>query len=194
MLQGSKAIVINMNVPPDLFKKMQPIDSSNAKQLEPAPFTRDDHLVKWEWDSLLKQGAQRLTVEELQAVALDQFPSSTQRKKLFEGFSRWIRSLLDIVPSCTVFVNGGFLTRKPYPKDVDIVAFIDGSTIEALSQPEIDQLEELFNRDVTLATFLVDSYVEPAGIPERDKYWREQFGLRYDRKTPKGFAIIELTR
>lgn len=176
-----------------LSEKILPFDPTDDQQLQAAPFTRDDAEVRWEWESLLKSGPQALTLEDLRALTVEQFPNSVHRKKIYDGLMHWVSALLGVIPHFTLYVDGGFLTRKPRPKDVDVVAFLHPSDIECLSTSDIQELERLFDRNAMIAAHLVDVYPERNDDPEREAYWQEQFGKRYDRRTPKGFAVIEVS-
>lgn len=54
------------------------------------------------------------------------FAQSQHRQKLFEEYLSFVETLKSLeLGSFFQWVNGSFVTRKPVPKDIDVVTFVD---------------------------------------------------------------------
>ncbi|GAB4042167.1 DUF6932 family protein [Spirosoma jeollabukense] len=65
------------------------------------------------------------TIDELYAVFVTPFPESETRNRLFNEWIKYNRMLRqELGEDFIQWINGGFVTQKLNPKDIDIVSFI----------------------------------------------------------------------
>ena len=96
------------------------------------------------------------------------------------------------------WVNGSFVTLKRDPADVDVVCFVNGDEIEAMSEPDVHALRDLFDTTRTKRVYGCDAYlvvVRPPGHPlrpiyeERRRYWHNQWSMDRDGRV-KGYLDV----
>jgi hypothetical protein len=144
---------------------------------------------KREYPPLLPEGVHPVDVDGLHALCVTPFRDSPIRAMLFNQFRGLIERLSELNVSAEVWVNGSFLTRKPNPRDVDVVIWqLDESVLQG-------ELIELVNRGGAGAC---DVFAFVRYPPDHPLAWqttaierelRSEFG--FDRSgRPKGIASV----
>jgi hypothetical protein len=147
----------------------------------------------------LDAGLHPMDLNEIENVFVTPFPHSSTRKIIMEGFRRHTSDLVDIIKEYIQFLDGSFVSNKNDPGDIDLVCFINGDLIDALSPVDQEKIRELFSGPRTKSTHHCDAYFcvfYPETHPQYEfyrskrKYWMGEFG--YDRAdTPKGIVVVE---
>lgn len=123
-------------------------------------------------------------MSEIERTFVSEFSGKSRihREKLFLGLEEAIQSILMTRLPCNVCIDGSFLTKKPFPDDVDIVVAID-SDVDRFITEDQRQVIDLLNGSHDF--FCVDSVVfinYPHGHP--------LFGLALDaREATNGYGI-----
>lgn len=155
---------------------------------------------KVEYAPLLKLGRHLHTLEELETLCVDPFPTSTTRKAIMTGF----RAVVDKLDAAGIvgelWVDGSFVTAKPDPDDTDVVLRMQSSFSDNCT-PEQEAAIAWFEGDL-YTTFKCHSFVI-VEFPEGDPnywvgeyaycYWMKQWGFARNEDT-KGIALIQLPR
>lgn len=147
----------------------------------------------------LEPGLHPMNLDEIEKVFVTPFPHSSTRPNVMSGFRRHTNDLLALVDEYTQFIDGSFVSNKNDPRDIDLVCFIDGDKVDALSPPQQAKLRELVLGPTTKASHKCDAYFCPS-YPDthanydffrsKRKYWMGEFG--YDRSdVPKGIVVVE---
>lgn len=125
------------------------------------------------------------------------FSDSQNRPFIYENFKKWIERLLDILPPQYIWLDGSYLTQKPEPNDIDLVAFYYPEDFQ--SQEQAFKVQEMIN--VVSRSYKCDAYFSLSlehWTPEQKQqlpndhsimqtYWMGQFS--YDReRRPKGMV------
>ena len=78
-------------------------------------------MAKPDFPALLAPGLHNLTLADIQALAVDPFPSDAQRTGLYQNLMNWVGALNAYGVNGTLWMDGSFLTEKPSPSDIDCV-------------------------------------------------------------------------
>jgi hypothetical protein len=108
---------------------------------------------------ILPTGIHDATVEEVESVFVNGFTVNERRRTIFNGwvtFRNLVRSLVQVDEE---YIDGGFVTEKPTPKDVDVSFWISADNIAAMDQARQKILHNLMatSRD----SYRVDAYIVP---------------------------------
>lgn len=127
---------------------------------------------------LLPSGRHPATMDEIEATFVIGAPCEARRRDLFVAFRSWLSAVRVILPSddLTLWVNGGFVTRKPSPPgDIDVAAFVPRGAVNSLSPLVGLQLQLLltFTGNKPMGG-LIDAYIAEPSV-ERRRYWNEQW-------------------
>jgi Family of unknown function (DUF6932) len=155
--------------------------------------------IKQEFPPLLGAGFHTKTIAELRIMCVDAFLLSKTRADIMAGLERFVSLLQAQKIEGNLWIDGGFVTEKIDPEDVDIVLCYQ---IDFYRQASHSQ-QELINRlpeDDFKTGYHCDSYAfseYPKGDPlynygewER-AYWHRQFGFSR-RDDYKGIVVLEL--
>lgn len=145
--------------------------------------------------------------QELERRFVAEFPHSNTRSDIYEGFIKLRNEALAQGIQATQWVDGSYLTSKNDPDDIDVVTFVDYDAVNALSQPQLDFLNNNLNggestkKDYSTHTFFVPS-CEPTHpyfvvFEHWRLYWLEKWGNTYEdkntgKKEPKGFLKMSV--
>lgn len=155
----------------------------------------------------LVPGIHRVSLEEMRSVFVESAPYSEEREEVFDAFRLWRAKLLRLTPTAQLWVNGGFVTHKPWapPKDVDVVARVVGRELDALepeAQNEFEGLMTIPASDVhpriQPIAGLVDGFYSRRSEPDKTIVWRDTWATVLDQNravvpgAQKGF--LEVTR
>jgi hypothetical protein len=148
----------------------------------------------------LDAGLHNMDVKDVENMFVTNFPHSSTRQSIIEGFKKHAAEIGAIIDECTKFLDVSFVTNKNDPGDIDMVCFIDGDKVDSLSLADQSKLQALVAGPATKATHKCDAYfcpTYPDGHPKhaqtrlQRKYWMGEFG--YDRSdVPKGIVVVEV--
>jgi hypothetical protein len=141
-----------------------------------------------------------MTVAELQALAVDEFPLSDTRPVLWKNFVRILNALKREGIICGIWIDGSFLTQKIDPDDVDFVVDFPGDILGRATDTQLDLIDKLqtrfFKRSDKLESFVIFDVApdnpEFAVMNIAREQWKKDFGFSYIKKEPKGIALIEV--
>lgn len=153
-----------------------------------------------EYAPLLPEGLHPVDETALRQLCLASFPRSRTRPRLYEGLEQLIALLRNSRIAAEVWIDGSFVTRKPDPRDVDVVVWVHASVLKQPDAGQPDLLRTLRSngrRTRGGCDTFVAPYHEP-GSPDRwltDKvaaYWLEEFGMSRSGR-PKGILVVEVS-
>lgn len=118
----------------------------------------------------------KIDVDTFRQQFVEQFPFSTKRSWLFDVFLSYMNDVKQIVKTeVSVWVDGSFITRKPEPKDIDFVVFIDYQVYYQFEQA-IEQIRQRrFLENSGIDGYFVIHY--PEG--HRRRNWFESDQIRW---------------
>jgi hypothetical protein len=103
-----------------------------------------------EYEPILPAGFHAMTIDQIEEICVVAFPGSPTRRLIFERFVAFLDLLFQVGIVIEVWVDGSFLTRKPDPRDVDVVIFANPDAVNLLSPDKQKALMYLFSdHDVT---------------------------------------------
>jgi len=143
-----------------------------------------------------------MSLVELEELCVTRFPLSQTRASIFAGLQQVIAKIVETGISCTLWLNGSFLTDSIDPQDIDLVAlipahFCDDGTDE--QRNVFDWLTSTKNQPKQL--YLCDTHAEPIYpddsplyylVPDALKYWRSIYGKAVESGAPKGIAVVHI--
>lgn len=144
-----------------------------------------------------------LTLDAFEEMFVKGFPQSVTRQRLFENYQTYVRDFREMLtPVFTQWINGSFVSKKPNPKDIDMVTLIDFQT--DLKHEKI--IAERFVNRKAIEIYGVDAYTLTV-FPEDHRqhvqtksdllYWNDWFGRSWSNRTgnrlPKGYVEIQFS-
>ena len=151
-----------------------------------------------DYPSMFPLGFHHLTMGDVEQVCVDLFPLSTSRAAIFDGLGVFVEMLEAADVPGQLWIDGGFLTEKIDPKDVDVILKVDG---EIYNSGTLEQRQAIdwvnANQKLTLRC---DSYAlmqYPVGHFLHDEglwwysYWHKQWGFSRE-DNPKGIVVLTL--
>jgi hypothetical protein len=89
----------------------------------------------------LPPGRHPATLDEVHDLFVTRAPYRDQREVIFDALRLFLTLVRQLLPKGTVWVNGGFVTHKPWPPhDVDVVVVADAAALNALTADQRDRL------------------------------------------------------
>jgi hypothetical protein len=148
---------------------------------------------------LLAAGFHPMSLVELRALCVDNFPSSKRRPKIMTGLEQVLALISATNLKADAWVDGSFLTEKDEPDDSDVVVRVTGAE-EAAATPEQSAIMDWINDNDLKTQYFCDAYCfveyeksHPLGAVGEwcRAYWIRQFGFSRDDEM-KGLALITL--
>jgi hypothetical protein len=142
---------------------------------------------------LLVPGIHDIEEKDLSNHFLSSFADSTTRKRLIEGFRKYLAALKQFGIKFEIWVDGSFTTEKPDPSDIDLVVFGSRAELNALPEQQLQALKPLLlNRAAIKLQLGCDVLFCVAEDIDGRSYWRGWYGFDRD-ENPKGIARLEVT-
>lgn len=141
------------------------------------------------FEPLLSPGMHLLTWQEVRRRVVDAFPRSTTRTALWGSLERFFGQVVGLAVVDQVWLAGSFLSTKPDPGDVDLVAVLRMEPALMLGPEGVVQLEEALDDakgchlDVTV-TFEWDFVIRT--------YLQGLLGFCEDRTRARGIAVLPM--
>ena len=154
---------------------------------------------KIDYPPLLAPGRHYMTLQEIQNTCVEPFfgEERAHRKKLFYALEEFIQKLLVARIRCDVFLDGSFVTRKPFPDDVDVIVSTELAGYERLSEEQLNLLDSV-NRDGFILG--VQSFSMVRYPREHERFGSaadlgnagEAYGVEHGQQWLKGYIVIRL--
>lgn len=140
---------------------------------------------------LLNPGFSEYKLNEFEKIFVNNFNESQSRKKIFNGFIKWMKQLLTFCYPDEIWIDGSFVTNKVNPNDMDIVVFVDLIVLYN-NKAELEEMRK-FGEENFCDTYIAFSpnehYSGNIKLVNHRNYWKGQFGFdREDR--PKGIVKL----
>ncbi|KAA9151506.1 hypothetical protein F6B41_18020 [Microbacterium lushaniae] len=151
----------------------------------------------------LPPGQHAATLDEIEERFVDAAPFTDERRIIFDAFRLWHGIITTVVPSARFWVDGGFVTHKPWaaPSDVDVTVMLRPDDLNNLTPQEQQRLDPMFTKHgpprQQPMSGLVDAFVCLRGDVDKTLYWREHWSTVLDESrvkiegTRKGFVEVK---
>jgi hypothetical protein len=143
-----------------------------------------------------------MSLDHLEELCVMPFTLSTTRKPIMAGLREVLARITGAGISCTVWLNGSFLTERIDPGDVDLVVLYPPRFYDKGTDAQREVIDWLVGRDNLPKTqFHCDTHAEPIypeGTPMHHMvegalaYWRQIYGHEIATGKPKGIAVVEV--
>lgn len=131
-----------------------------------------------------------MALEDLKLRFVDPFPHSIRRGVIFDKFSQFLKDILCLNFVTELWLNGSFVTEKPEPGDIDVVAFYDADKANRLNG---SHREFLLDIELIQLKFFTDIRFVKNNDENKRSYWRGWYGFARNEK-PKGFVCLNIGR
>lgn len=139
------------------------------------------------------RGFHRVLDSELDKYFAEPFQDSTTRRQLVGQLRLLIGKFRSLGLSGELWIDGSFVTRKPGPKDIDVVFVVRPAVIESLGDAEYAEFERLSaERLVTRRKYGSDLFVISSEDLGKRKYFTDLFSRNPDADNPKGIAVVNI--
>ena len=83
---------------------------------------------------LLPVGRHVASMNDLHATFVTAAPFTNERQIVFDAFVLWKKHMSELIPQGKIWVNGGFVTHKPWaaPRDIDVAILCKPEDLNAL--------------------------------------------------------------
>lgn len=151
----------------------------------------------------LPQGVHTATLDEIEERFVVTAPFAARRRVVFEAFSLWHGIITDMLPEARFWIDGGFVTHKPWaaPSDVDVTVMLKPDDLNNLTDDEQQRLTPMFTVTGPIRqqpmSGLVDAFICLRGDIDKTLYWREHWSTVLDQNrvtltgTQKGFLEVK---
>jgi hypothetical protein len=147
---------------------------------------------------MLAPGCHVFTLVQLEQLCVSPFSGNahTRRERLFLLLEELVQRLLVAKIPCSLYIDGSFLTVKPEPNDVDVIARIELGVYEALTDYQKQVFESINLEPIDgLDSHAVSSY--PRDHPHFGTLIDvgnpgEAYGLEHSQRWLKGYAKVTL--
>lgn len=121
-------------------------------------------------------------MDELHAAFVASAPFPHERQVVFDAFVLWKHQMNSLIPQGKIWVNGGFVTHKPWgpPKDIDVAVLCKAEHFDAFDAAEGTLFESLMTdsgpgwRRQPMGG-LVDGFFIVRGDVPKTLYWDRQW-------------------
>jgi hypothetical protein len=161
-------------------------------------------------DKMLPAGIHQASLDEVEELFVEQAPFRDERREIWSAFQLYVGMLRKLVPSATIWVDGGFVTHKTWaPADMDLAVLLDGSHVSALTPEQLQRLTQLMTLQGVRVTSpltaaarlqpmggLIDAFVLEASDPHGRQFWESTWSRVYDQNKvlvpgkSKGFVEV----
>ena len=151
-------------------------------------------------EGLLPAGRHRATIDEIEMYFVVDAPFSERRALVFQALKTWLALVEQLLPGARLWVDGGFVTHKPWngPSDVDVMILCQADDVNRLSATQQIDLENLLTQPAGPGRArsqpmggLVDAYLTFRGPSGNADYWMRQWSQVKGRD---GSEIRSLTK
>lgn len=146
-------------------------------------------------ENILPVGCHPATLDEVEELFVEQAPFPDERREIWAGFRLYLAQLSKLVPSATIWLDGGFVTHKTWaPADIDLAVLLDGSHLAAFTPEQWQKLAQLVTLQgvtaVTLAAAtprlqpmggLIDAFVLDVSDRHARTFWEQAWSLVTDQ-------------
>lgn len=151
----------------------------------------------------LPPGLHAATLDEIEERFVFSAPFADRRRIVFDAFRLWHGIVTSIVPDSRFWVDGGFVTHKPWaaPSDVDVTVMLRPDNLNNLTAEQQQRLDPMFTKHGATRqqpmSGLVDAFVCRRGDVDKTLYWREHWSTVLDENrvkldgTRKGFVEVK---
>lgn len=150
---------------------------------------------------LLAPGEHELSIDEIRALCVQNFPLSKTRNEIMQGFQRIVGDLERLQIRADIVVDGSFLTQEIDPDDIDFAVVVSPEFYESCSQEQMRYLEWIRDEFSIKTTHLCDCYLcieYPQrhaeyfdGIQNRE-FWVNLYAESVIYKQKRGVAILRV--
>jgi hypothetical protein len=161
-------------------------------------------------DKMLPAGIHPATLDEVEELFVDKAPFSDERREIWAALRLYITMLRKLVPSATIWMDGGFVTHKTWaPADIDLAVLLDGSHMSSFTPEQLQKLAQLMTLQGVRVTAplaatprlqpmggLIDAFVLEASDPAARQLWESTWSRVYDQNKvlvpgrSKGFVEV----
>ena len=117
------------------------------------------------------------------------------RRRLADGLRAFAMELVRLGVRGEIWIDGSFATKKPDPRDVDVVLSVTPLVLQTLTDEHRDQLGNYGGEDgraYIRRRWQVDFYIIDATDDQRRRYWQRLFSNNPDESNPKGIPVVRL--
>ena len=146
-------------------------------------------------------GKNKINERNFRERFVDPFEEASSRRELYNGFMRYntdLKNLLDN-ENYAQWVDGSFVSRKPNPKDIDLVNLIEYQLVDTYESELRHFINEAGKQAYGIDGYIVRIYPEHHEYYARTEltlaYWKDWFSMsrrnRRKQRFPKGFVEID---
>lgn len=149
------------------------------------------------WAPLLPPGRHVMNLTGVHSLCVEPFEEQKTRQIQFDNL-KTIAEILEAADiRCDLWIDGSYVTTKPTPGDIDVIAAIDYDLFQAMSDSAKTQFATLF-KGGKVFDGTIDAYCCPTALrdsssvtKDESQYWAELIGIDTDGYL-KGFAVLEI--
>jgi len=116
---------------------------------------------------LLPEGTHFCSISEIErAFVSDTRAGQAERRKLFKGFIEFRAALTSCEISGEQWIDGSFTSRKDFPRDIDVITFVQPDYESIVPANRTDLARRLFDAGQTLADYSTHNWLIPCFDPD----------------------------
>lgn len=140
-------------------------------------------------------GFSEITVDALESLFVGPGLDTPLRRRLTDQLRTFVMELARLGVHGDIWIDGSYATRKPDPRDVDVVLSMTPVALQALGDEHREQLGYYGAEDgrpYVRRKWQVDFYIMDATNHQHRSYYQKLFSNNPDQSAPKGIPFIQL--
>lgn len=137
-----------------------------------------------------------VTVEALEERFVASDFDTPLRRRLTAQVRLFVTGLARLGVHGEVWIDGSYATRKPDPRDVDVVLLVSIADVEAAPATDASTTLKHYmtreGRDYVRTRWHVDFYVVDANNPDECDYWEDLLSRNPDQHNRKGIPFVRI--
>jgi hypothetical protein len=140
-------------------------------------------------------------MEEIRKICVKDFPLSTTRWAIMDGFRKIVAKLEEEQIPCEILVDGSYITKEIQPDDIDFTVVVSPQFYESCTPSQLQVLDWIGDDKTISATHLCDCYLCVdyqdgdvgwfQGINDRT-WWFNFFSKSTLIKRDRGIAVVRI--
>lgn len=140
---------------------------------------------------LLEEGIHKKTLEETKLICVLPFTNETNRDIIWQNFLIFIDEIAKFNIPYKLWIDGSFVTDKPFPSDIDITFIAKEEDVDSIMQSEKERFFKIFCDDY----FKVNHYCHIEYSLSNDFYnlssLEDFYTQQHEYESKKGFICID---
>lgn len=140
-------------------------------------------------------GLHQMAIETLEETFVAPGFDTPLRRRLTEQLRLFVGKLAELGVHGDIWINGSYATKKPDPRDVDVVLLVSPEALRIPTMEDMTTLKRYMTPDgrrEIRSKWQVDFYIANANNPAEHDYWLDWLSRNPDQSNRKGIPFVTI--